>query len=585
MRKLRPLALATSAGLLAAVPALLPAGASAAEGPVYTDTAKGVVFEDLDSDGTRDAGEPGVPDVSVSNGRDVVRTDAQGAWRLGVTDQTIVFVTKPADYLVPVDDVQLPQFFYRHFPNGSPFELTYGGVAPTGPLPDSVDFPLVRDLEASDRFEALVFADPQTRSLGELADFDTDVVQELIGSDAKLGITAGDIVNDPLDLFGPHNEIVAKIGVPWLNLPGNHDMDYDAPTDANATDTYKQVYGPTDYSADYGKVHFVNLDNVDYFGVDNPRGDGGYRGFLRPDQLEWLRNDLAFVPADRLIMISTHIPLRTDAIGGDAVNTVNLPDLFEVLDGRQHLWSVSGHDTSNSWQKYIGPDGGWNGDQPFLSQTLAEVRGGGWDTGPLDDRGVQAADMADGNPNGYYTVAFDGNRFTPRYKAASLPADYQIRLSFEGGRPSQTFLPTGPSGSGGISPAPRFHPRDFDEEQGAPVVTANVFDAGEKNVVEASVDGGTFRRMSYDPPVKGLTNGQSGGNLDPYLSDLFARLARPQRPARPEPSSHLWTTTLPSGLAPGRHVLTVRSTDPYGQVSTASQTFEVVAGAPTSPRG
>jgi hypothetical protein len=128
------------------------------------------------------------------------------------------------------------------------------------------------------------------------------------------------------------------------------------------------------------------------------------------------------------------------------------PELFEVLEGREHLYSISGHDTSNSWQKYIGAEGGWTGDEPFLSQTLAEVRGGGWTKGPLDERGVQAADMSDGNPNGYYTITFDGNEPRPRFKAASLPADVQMRLTFEGDGPSQLFLPSVPSGSGGISP-------------------------------------------------------------------------------------------------------------------------------------
>ena len=584
MRRQRP-PVALGLGLALVSPFVLQGSVSAQDaGLVYTDTATGVVYQDLNQNNAQDAGELGVPDVSVSNGREVVRTGRDGTYSLGVTDETILFITKPPGYMVPVDEVQLPQFYYVHYPNGTPLELRYGGIEPTGPLPESVDFPLVEQDE-SGSFDALVFADPQTRSLGELDDFRTDVVQELIGSDAALGLTVGDIVNDPLDLFGPHNEIVSEIGVPWWNLPGNHDMDYDAPDDTYATQTYKQVYGPTDYSTDYGQVHFVNMDNVDYFGQTADGRNGRYRGYLNPAQLEWLKNDLAHVPADKLIMISTHIPLRTDAIGSTAVNTVNLEDLFEVLEGREHLYSVAGHDTSNSWQKYVGPEGGWNGAEPFLSQTLAEVRGGGWTTGPLDERGVQAADMADGNPNGYYTITFEGNQQVPRFKPASLPEDFQMRLSFQGGRPSQTFLPSGPSGSDGISPLPTFHPRDWGTED-VPEVTVNVFDGGERHQVEARVDDGAFTPMAYDPPVKGLTGGDPNGNLDPYLTALRAELAgTPEQPARPEPSSHLWTAELPVGLQPGTHTLTVRSTDPYGQVSETSQDFQVVTGRPTSPRG
>lgn len=582
MKKLVPIGL----GLVLVSPLVLQTAANAeCVGTCgATETATGIVFEDLDEDDEHDEGEPGVPGVSVSNGREVVLTDEEGRYRLGVTDETILFITKPSDYMVPVDDVQLPQFYYVHYPNGTPVDLEYGGIEPTGPLPESVDFPLRAQAEP-DEFEVVVFADPQTRTVEELEAFRKDVVAELIGSDAAFGLTVGDLVNDPLELFEPHNEVVSEIGLPWWNLPGNHDMDYDAPDDTYATQTYKNIYGPTDYSLDYGQVHFVNLDNVDYLGQTAEGENGKYRGYLDDAQLEWLANDLAHVPADKLVLISTHIPLRIDAIGDENVNTVNLDELFEVLEGREHLYAISGHDTSNSWQKYIGEDGGWTGEEPFLSHTLAEVRGGGWTKGPVDERGVQAADMADGNPNGYYTISFDGNQYTPRFKPASLPEDFQMRLTFQGGRDDELLLPSGPSGSEGFSTAPRFHPRDWAQGE-PPQVTVNVFDGGERHQVEARVDNGKFVPMTYDPPVKGLTDGDPTGNLDPYVSALFERLAgTPEEPAEPQPSSHLWTADLPGGLQKGWHVLTVRSTDPYGQVSVTHELFELVAGRPDSPRG
>ncbi len=199
MRK-KASAVTLTLGLAVSTSLVQQVGLANAEAPAYNDTATGVVFDDTNGNSERDTGEPGVPDVSVSNGREVVRTDAQGRWSLGVTDETILFITKPVGYMVPVNDVQLPQFYYVHYPNGTPIPLRYGGIEPTGPLPDSVDFPLVQRTE-SDQFDALVFADPQTRNVGELEDFRQDVVAELRGSDAALGITVGDLVNDPLDLF------------------------------------------------------------------------------------------------------------------------------------------------------------------------------------------------------------------------------------------------------------------------------------------------------------------------------------------------------------------------------------------------
>lgn len=573
----------------------VPAAADAA-GP---EVATGVVFEDLDGDGGRDGGEPGVADVSVSNGLDVVRTDADGRYSLSAPEETIIFITKPAGYMVPVDEDQLPQFFYRHFPNGSPIDTFYPGIEPTGPLPPSVDFPLQRTDE-DDTFDAVVFADPQTRSFDELADFRTDVVDGLIGIDAAFGLTVGDIVNDPLDLFEPHNEIVAEIGIPWWNLPGNHDINFDVPDDTYSTQTFKRVYGPTDYSADYGEVHFVNMDNVDYFG----EATGGYRGYLSPAQLEWLANDLAFVPEDKLIVLATHIPLRTEAIGAANINTVNLDELLEVLEGQEHIYSVSGHDTSNSWQMYLDPGelrpapadvnpAVWEGDRAFHHQVLAEVRGGGWTTGPLDARGVPAADMADGNPNGYYVVSFDGNQYRPRFRPASLPADYQMRITFRGGKGNAVleggdtvWIPSGPSGVDGITETPRFHPRDFSGRFGpAPEVEVNVFDGGRRHQVQASFDGGPFENMGYNPPLFGLTDGQEDRNLDPYIAALRVQLSEQNQPARPQPSSHLWRMEIPRNLGPGSHTITVRSTDPYGQVSTASEEFSIRPGRPTTGPG
>ena len=59
--------------------AIVGAGPAAGGDGTY---AEGFVFEDLDGDGRRDSGEPGIAGVPVSNGLDVVLTGADGAYRL-----------------------------------------------------------------------------------------------------------------------------------------------------------------------------------------------------------------------------------------------------------------------------------------------------------------------------------------------------------------------------------------------------------------------------------------------------------------------------------------------------------------------
>lgn len=191
--------------------------------------------------------------------------------------------------------------------------------------------------------------------------------------------------------------------------------------------------------------------------------------------------------------------------------------------------------------------------------------------------------MADGNPNGYYFLDVKDNTYRMRFKPASLPDDFQARITFRGGEGNHTlsngervWIPSGPSGSDGISPAPRFSTGDWSDEQ-APLVEANVFDGGERHRVEVRFDRGRFVRMDYNPPSFGLTDGDPTGNLDTYIQALREQLTGAERPVSPEPSSHIWTAPVPQELGPGAHTVTIRSTDPYGRRTQTSQQFDVIA--------
>ena len=79
-------------------------------------------------------------------------------------------------------------------------DLLYPGLAPTGPLPESVDFALIRSKEPR-RFDAVLFTDPQPESNAEIDFIRDDVVAGLNGIEAAFGITAGDIMFDELSLY------------------------------------------------------------------------------------------------------------------------------------------------------------------------------------------------------------------------------------------------------------------------------------------------------------------------------------------------------------------------------------------------
>ena len=95
----------------------------------------GAVFDDVDRDGVRDAGEEGVPGVLVSNGLDWAATGDDGGYRIAVRDNMNLTIVQPSGWRVPTDERRLPQFFHVHKPGGSPAPLRFGGLPDTGPAP------------------------------------------------------------------------------------------------------------------------------------------------------------------------------------------------------------------------------------------------------------------------------------------------------------------------------------------------------------------------------------------------------------------------------------------------------------------
>ncbi|MBW2666091.1 MAG: hypothetical protein JRE13_07355, partial [Deltaproteobacteria bacterium] len=129
--------------------------------------ATGVVFHDRNGNGKRDRFDFGIRGVALSNGREVVRSDAGGRYRLPVADDFTLFVVKPSGWTVATDANNLPRFYYRHKPAGSPANSHFPGVAPTGPRPASIDFPLTRHREPK-TFDVVLFGDTQPYWISEV---------------------------------------------------------------------------------------------------------------------------------------------------------------------------------------------------------------------------------------------------------------------------------------------------------------------------------------------------------------------------------------------------------------------------------
>ena len=521
----------------------------------------GLVFEDRDGSGAPSAANPGIAGVLVSNGREVAVTGPDGRYTLPLPEEATVFVVKPAGFMPPVDpETNLPRFYRHHQPKGSPAELnlTFEGLAPTGPLPASVDFSLKRQDEPS-AFDVVMLTDPQPETGAEVDFIREDLVQALAGVNAKFGLTAGDIMFDDLSLYPRYNAIIGTIGLPWWNIGGNHDLNLEAPDRQYSRETYKRFFGPNYYAFFYAQTLFLMLDDVDYLGADPAKLKlgGKYEGRLDEGQLEFVRNVLAHTPDDTLIIVVLHIPIKT-AVGDERwQNLVNKEALFELFEGRRYTVSFSGH-THTTEHHYFDAADGWKGAAPHHHHVLTALSGSWW-SGPYDHRGVAAADSRDGTPNGFHILSVDGVSYTTRFVPAKEPNGRQMRLSID-------------SRFHGIS---KDADRDFRQVRllGSPVprdalsastLIANVFDGGDKTKVTMTI--------GDRAPVPMTRRARP----DPFVEEVFARNEATKKAwVKAEISSHIWTARLPGDLNPGAYPVIVEAINEYGRPVTGRLALEV----------
>ncbi len=525
---------------------------SVGNGIAANSTATGTVFLDTNGSQVKDDNEKGLPGVRVSNGQDIVQTDADGRYALAVTDDTIIFVIKPRGFMTPVNENRLPKFYYIHKPHGSPDGLKYAGIAPTGPLPESIDFPLTEQSEP-DTFKVLVFGDTQPYNMQEIEWLAHDVVEEIIGTDAVFGISLGDLVGDDLSLFHPLNEVMATVGIPWYNVHGNHDMNFLATDDRYADETFERVYGPACYSYDWGPVHFINIDNVHFY--RNAENKPRYASEVGEQQLTFIRNNLAFVPKDQLIVLSFHIPLT---------EMRDVDKLMNLLGDRPHTLSLSAH-THFQRDDFVGPDHGWHGDAPHHHHNHATTSGSWW-RGALDEVGIPHTTMRDGAPNGYGIFTFSGNQYSIRFKAARRPADYQMNV----------WTPWEVAST-------ETHNTD---------IIVNVFGGTKRSTVEFRLgEVGEWEPMTYmpqeDPYYKALKARDNTNHLERKLHTALRETMKTQLKEDSElpqrgnaisgvvKSSHIWQAKLPVSIPQGTHVIYVRTTDMFGQIFTGRRIIRV----------
>jgi hypothetical protein len=525
--------------------------------------ARGVVYEDTRGAGPRRPGDRGIAGVMVSNGRDVALTGPDGDWALPVEPGDSLFVIKPPHWITRLSPAGLPQFSRLHDPDGSPRHMgtRFPMVDPTGPLPGSIDFALQRRQEGPN-FEALLASDTQPENLAELAYVRDDVIAAMLGfRDAAFGINHGDVVADDLSLYPRYLSLLGSTGLPWHHCPGNHDINYDAADDRHARETWKRTFGPRWYAFQHAQAMFLVLDNVQYL------GQGRYRGAFGQRQLQFVRNVLAKVPRDHLVVLSMHIPLRCHLDPDNpADTTADWQALIEALSQHPHTLSLAGHLHATE-HHYLGRETGAAGAAPHHHHVLTAASGSWW-SGPRDQRGIPSADSSDGTPNGFHVLSVAGSRYTTRFVAAAGKVPAQLRVLVDGPHCAAGGGAAGP----GLPRADRLGLTVPADAVAAAHVVANVFDGGPRTRVSLEILGQTPGRPERTATTVDMTR---TARTDPLMSALFAGDTPRKSWVEATPCAHLWQAPLPPGLGPGAHALVVRARDEYGREHLARTVLEV----------
>jgi len=497
-------------------------GAAAADAALLT----GVVFEDLDGDGLKDEREPGIAGVKVSNGAQILLSDAGGEFQLPITPGQTAFVIKPRGFKAPGAGNAVPPLWRHHRPQGSP-ALRYGGIAAVRADTDRWLIPLQRQPAGAVPFEVLVFGDPQPKTTTDVDYYARDIVQPLVGVHrARLGLSLGDIVDDDLSLLADVNAETARLGVPWLHVAGNHDLDFDAVDDDHSLLSFRQVYGPDTYAWEEPEVSFVLLDDVVYLPGQRPE----YIGGLREDQFGFLAAYLATLPVERPLVIALHIPLFDTREDRETFRRGDRERLFELLRPFRRVLVLSAH---GHVQRHVlhGVDSGWQGAAPLHEYNVGAACGGFW-SGVADAEGIPSATMADGTPNGYATLGLDeAGDFVLRWFAAREPETYQIALH------APKVLRQG------AYPAFAVH--------------ANVFMGRDDTRVEYRIDGGDWK------PMQRVAKADPRVVAENAADDASEVLRGYDRTPGAADSQHLWRGSLPTDLAVGEHRIEVRAEVPW----------------------
>ena len=378
--------------------ALTPLGVEEDDIAIYYTTIWGYV---KDSNGNPISG------VAVSDGFEVVVTDANGFYSINnVTPDTwYIYISVPAEYEIPINEYGQP-CFYKPYPSNT----------------DQYDFtltPLKGGKE--EKFALFAIGDPQVCNAAQLKRFKNEAAPGLLTHCQEVkaqglpcyAITLGDLIgnggsanttwlrDDMRDGFH-----IDKIGMPVFHTFGNHDSNYFSATQPLIADSrsssfelkaqreHEDMFGPINYSFDRGDIHIVSMRNILYRHIDDT--DKYSEGFLFSQYL-WLKQDLALVPKDKMVILCVHAPIfgGTSNYVANVMAMLNQFNEAHILSGHTHFSQNYEHIIENPNTLY-----------PKLYEHNVGALCGVWWRGNI---------AGDGAPCGYNVFIVEKNKFIESY--------------------------------------------------------------------------------------------------------------------------------------------------------------------------
>jgi hypothetical protein len=392
-------------------------------------------------------------------------------------------------------------------------------------------------------FDVLVFGDPQPQTAVDVDYYRRDIVEPLVGNTkAQLGISLGDIASDNPSLYPAVKSATGELGIPWLYVPGNHDIDADATSDADSLHGFHEAFGKDTFLRKTSLAYFIGLDDV----VAMPGRHPAYIGGFRADQFAFLEKTLPSLAKDRLLVVAVHIPLFEET-GRDTFRDADRERLFALLQPFPHVLLLSAHSHAQR-NVFHGEADGWHGAAPLHEYNVGATCGAYW-SGVKDADGIPDATMADGTPNGYAVLTVKpGGDYALAWHNARDAADAQIGLH------APKVLRQGAYPAWGVY--------------------ANVYMGDDDTRVEVRIDGGEWK------PMKKVLQPDPNLLAENARDDEADALRGYDRSPEAEPSPHLWRAALPTDLAAGEHTIEVREFDRWRGEQRAKTTYRLQDALP-----